>query len=77
MSLESTIYTLRILIEDAGLVGRPELPELWGVSLQRVREYEAMEGFPKPIHTMGKTPIYLLPEVQEWKRARERAWECS
>lgn len=61
----------RLAIENAGgIIGRPELRELWGVSKQRIEQLTDMPGFPEPVGSSGRSPVWLKDEVEAWRKNR-------
>jgi predicted DNA-binding transcriptional regulator AlpA len=62
--------TARAVIQEVGLVGRAQLPALFGISVSRAYQMPAEPGFPEPVEYLGETPVYIKAEVIEWRNSR-------
>lgn len=64
--------TTRYHIDRAGgLIDRNGLAERWDISRTRVHQYVKMDDFPEPVPMEGKAEVWLVAEVEDWKRDRE------
>jgi predicted DNA-binding transcriptional regulator AlpA len=62
----------RIAVENAGgIVGRPQLEKLWGVSRARIEQLTNDPTFPAPLPGMvGQSKAWLKHECDVWRQDR-------
>jgi hypothetical protein len=68
--MEQKVAELRRLIEDVGVVTRPQLAARWGITQQRVSQMLSQPGAPAPLFPTARTHFYALPEAEAYRASR-------
>jgi len=57
-----------VRVED--LVGAAEAANVLNLTSSRINQLRRAAEFPKPIHEVGATPLWLAPDLLKWEAER-------
>jgi predicted DNA-binding transcriptional regulator AlpA len=62
-----------MIFADSTYINRSQLADELGVSIATIRNWSKQDGFPSPVNSSGKIPIYRTKEIISWLESEVRS----